>query len=298
MLTTAILPPALARIVAAAALVLAATSACAQDRVLLERHSALNTIIVGETDSGLRVLRFGHGGARQSVVKIGDPKYLDLPYARIAPVALAFVPDPQGILIVGLGGGTLPMFLRQHLPRTRIDAVELDPEVVAVAKSHFGFREDESLHAHVGDGRRFIEQSKRQYDLIILDAFGVDATPYALVTREFLLAVRNVLSPRGVVMSNVWSRESNRLYESMIRTIVDVFGGATIIDVPGAGNRLVFGYLWSPRLSRDTLVDRAQSLGARLKLRNDLASAVRSGYRDAALDAIGGMILLDAFEPR
>ena len=63
MLTTAILPPALARIVAAAALVLAATSACAQERVLLERHSALNTIIVGETDSGLRVLRFEIGRA-------------------------------------------------------------------------------------------------------------------------------------------------------------------------------------------------------------------------------------------
>ena len=43
------------------------------------------------------------------------------------------------------------MFLRKHFPKTTIDVVDIDPDVVEVAKKFFGFREDERLHAHVAE---------------------------------------------------------------------------------------------------------------------------------------------------
>src|SRR3989304_2188687 len=88
----------------------------ASERVLYEKASAYSTIIVTEDEAGLRTLRFEKGGARQSVVKPGDPEYLALPYAPVMLAGLALSEDPRRILIVGLGGGTLPMLIRKPYP--------------------------------------------------------------------------------------------------------------------------------------------------------------------------------------
>ncbi len=123
------------------------SSASCQDRILHESKSAYNQVIVTEDSQGLRTLRFQEGGARQSVVKLDDPDHLELPYTRVMPVALAFVERPKRVLIVGLGGGTIPTFLRKHFPETEIDVVDIDPVVVEVAREYFGFREDPLLRA-------------------------------------------------------------------------------------------------------------------------------------------------------
>src|SRR5713226_1422899 len=97
-------------------LALAALSvlACAAETVIYEKPSHYNTIVVTEDSKGLRTLLFGRGGARQSVVKPGDPDHLKLSYARVAFVGLALCEEPRRILVVGLGGGTLPTFLRKY----------------------------------------------------------------------------------------------------------------------------------------------------------------------------------------
>ncbi|RKH05006.1 hypothetical protein D7V97_24665, partial [Corallococcus sp. CA053C] len=148
-------------------------------------------VLITEDDDGRRSLRFGEGGARQSVVWPGEPLRLELPYTRMAMVALAFMPRPENILAVGLGGGAIPMFLRAVLPDTHIDVVEVDAAVVEAAKQYCGFQEDALLRAHVADGRAFIEAQGPPYDVIILDAYGADHIPLHLATREFLGAARS-----------------------------------------------------------------------------------------------------------
>src|SRR3954462_5987035 len=103
------------------------------ERVLVARHSGFQEILLTEDAFGLRSLRFGEGEGRQSVVKVGDPRHLEMPYARILPASLAFVPNPARMLMLGLGGGTLPLFFHSHFPELSIDVVELDPAVVEVA---------------------------------------------------------------------------------------------------------------------------------------------------------------------
>ncbi len=56
-------------------------AARAQDQVIYQGTSAFNTIVVTQDGFGFRTLRFREGGSRQSVVKIGDPDHLALPYA-------------------------------------------------------------------------------------------------------------------------------------------------------------------------------------------------------------------------
>ncbi|CAI7818670.1 unnamed protein product [Closterium sp. NIES-54] len=54
--------------------------------------------------------------------------------------------------VIGLGGGALPMFLRQHFPFTSITVAELDDVMGQVASDHFGFTQDAVLRLHIGDG--------------------------------------------------------------------------------------------------------------------------------------------------
>ena len=63
--------------------------ASAQDKVLYQKESPYNTIVVTEDGQGLRTSLFERGGVRQSVVKVGDPDHVELPYARAMPVGLA-----------------------------------------------------------------------------------------------------------------------------------------------------------------------------------------------------------------
>ena len=114
-------------------LAVAAMAAAQAPGVLYEKQSQYNTILVTEDAPGLRTLLFEKHGARQSVVKLGDPDHLELPYTRVMAVGLAVVQQPQRVLIVGLGGGTIPTFLRKHYAQTAIDVVDIDPEVAEVA---------------------------------------------------------------------------------------------------------------------------------------------------------------------
>ena len=65
--------------------------AAAEPKVLFEKQSPYNTVVVTEDEQGLRTLMFERGGARQSVVKPGDPDHIELAYARVMPVGLALV---------------------------------------------------------------------------------------------------------------------------------------------------------------------------------------------------------------
>lgn len=280
----------------AALLALTALSlvSCAAQTVLYENRGAEGTVIVTQDANGLRTLLFEHGGARQSVVKPGDPDHLELPYAKAALVGLALNDRRERMLIVGLGGGTLPMFLRRHYPGAQIDVVDISPQVLDVARRYFGFREDERLQAHVADGRKFVENARPgAYDIIFLDAFGADSVPAHLTTREFLLAVRRALDPQGVVVGNIWGRGSNVLYDAMVRTYQEVFDELYILSVREAANHILLALPRRQPLSQAELAERARRISSARKFRFDLGDIVHAGFLHARERDPASRVLLD-----
>jgi spermidine synthase len=255
---------------------------CTAQTVIYEKASSYNTIIVTEDHKGLRTLLFERGGGRQSVVKPGDPDHLELPYARVALAGLALCEEPRRILVVGLGGGSLPMFLRKHYPAAAIDVAEIDPDVVDVAKRFFGFVEDERMRAHVGDGRQFIENARQaDYDIIFLDAFGARDVPKHLTTREFLQITRRALKPNGVVVANVWRPASNPLYDSMTRTYQDAFDELFILDVPGDVNNIFLALPRGGSLAQGEVALLARKISTVKGFRFDLGERVEYGFLHA-----------------
>lgn len=244
---------------------------------LFSAQSDFNRVLVQEED-GRRELLFEPSLAIQSSIRVGQPLDLRLAYTRAAMVALAAHPAPKRVLIVGLGGGAMPMFLRAVDPALAIDVVEIDPLVVRLAREFMGFVEDRRLQVHVGCGRRFIEESTQRYDIVFLDAYGPSDIPVALTTVEFLRTVRARLQPNGIVAGNVWSPTFNELYEAMHQSYREAFGPhLCVLDAEGSGNRIFLArqdaspFDWSP------IVRRAHALTRDKRLPFDLAELARPG---------------------
>ncbi|KAK9519242.1 hypothetical protein VZT92_021983 [Zoarces viviparus] len=125
---------------------------------------------------------------------------------------------PVSVLLVGLGGGGLPQFLRDFVPDVTVEVVELDPVVMQVAKEWFGFRPDERLTVTLGDGLERIcaleKEGGRLFDVIMFDVDNKDSTlgmscpPAAFVEPLILQKVCRLLTPRGVFILNLVCRDS------------------------------------------------------------------------------------------
>lgn len=265
----------------------------AADVTLFEKEGPFGWVIVTESN-GLRTLQFERGGARQTVVKVGDPAHLELPYAPVALTGLSVCEFPRRVLIVGLGGGTLPMFIRQYFPEAIIDGVDINPDVVDVARRFLGFREDSRMRGIVADGRKFIEETREPYDIIFLDAFGADSVPPPLSTVEFLRAVRTALKPTGVAVGNIWSREYNRLYDPMVRTYQEAFDDLYLLEVRGVGNRILLALPRKENFTRASLSSRAGALSKAKGFRFDLAPLVQSGFKHLVERDASNRVLTDA----
>lgn len=197
-------------------------------KLLHSERSLYREVLVYETGNVrcmcfTRMCRVG----RQSCMDMKRPGHIVMNYPQMMLGALYVGPAPQSVLIIGLGGGTIPKALRRLLPQTRIDVVEIDPAVTRVARRYFGFSAEESggkVRVIEADGRVYVKRAIREqqrYDLIMLDAFDHEYIPEHLLTQEFLREVQSLLNPGGVLAANTFS--SSRLYDHESVTYASVF---------------------------------------------------------------------------
>lgn len=187
-----------------------------------------------------RCMIFGRRNSRQTCIDLQRPGVLIQPYSHAMLAGLLVTPKPRRALVIGLGGGVIPMALRQLDPAMQIDAVELDPAVISVAQRHFGYRQDASSKAHADDGRMFVRRqlrAGRRYDMVLVDAYDENYIPEHLLTREFLLQLRELLDPGGVVVANTFADRPLQRFEDA--TYQSVFGATWSLYSSSRGNRII-----------------------------------------------------------
>ncbi len=122
------------------------------------------------------------------------------PYVAVMDLAKSFFEKPGKMLLVGLGGGSVVKnFAREGW---EVDAVEIDPVVIATAHQHFGLDSSEGNIFQM-DGRQYLMTHERAYDIVALDAFGSSAIPFHLVTAETFALIASRLTREGVLAINV-----------------------------------------------------------------------------------------------
>lgn len=211
-------------------------------REIHRERSLYRNIIVTE-DSTRRCLRFTitrRTGQNQSCRFLENPQELVFPYAKMTLSSLLVQDNPQRILIIGLGGGTLPEVYHSLFPEAEIIISEIDEAVLSVAEDFFDFEQTDQIKVDIGDGRVYVKRAALRnevFDLVIIDAFNGEYIPEHLMTEEFLEEVKQLLPESGMLVANTFS--TSRLYDAESQTYHNVFGEIINLRMANTGNRII-----------------------------------------------------------
>lgn len=175
----------------------------------------------------------------QSRMRLDDPLALDLDYTRTMMGFLLFVPNPQRIGMIGLGGGSLAKFCHHHLPAAHIEVVEINPHVIALRDEFCVPPDDERLSIRQGDGARYVRQADLALDVLLIDGFEPSGLPEALGSQRFDDDCLDALRPGGVLVMNLHLGDPR--YDILIDRLRRSFGDALFtVDDSDRSNSIVF----------------------------------------------------------
>lgn len=191
-------------------------------------------------------------------MRISRPWDLELAYTRAMMAYLLFHDSPDSVLMIGLGGGSLAKFIRKFRPQTHVTAVEIDERIIATARAHFALPpDDDSLQVIHGDGAAYVSRHPASADVILLDGFDHGNQVEALATEAFYAACRRALRPGGVLVVNLWGRDTQ--FSDYFARLLRAFDGEIgWLSVMGKTNVVIFAF--TEPGARDTLATRAPQL--------------------------------------
>src|SRR5262249_8942867 len=227
----------------------------------------------------------------ESIVNLKDADDLPVLYTRNMTIGAIYPEDVKSALMLGLGGGSISTYLGRHMPALPIDTVEIDPKVIAAAKTYFGIRETDKVKYLEGDGRVFLNRNRKTYDLILVDAFHGGYVPFHLLTKEFYTLLRQRLTPTGAAVFNV--HDGTKLYASTVLTLASVFPGVHLYP-SGEGETIAVATA-SPAPSDDVLARRAAALQEQYRFRFPLPELLAK--RTDQKPTQKGELITDDFAP-
>ena len=215
---------------------------------------------------GVRMLHIG-GDAIQSAMRLSAPDALELEYTRAMMAFLLFCPAPEHVLMVGLGAGSIPRFMRVRMPDARITVVEINPGVATAARRYFGLPpEDDHLRIVVGDGAQYVPRHPASANVLLLDGFDDGSHARELCTQDFYAAAREALREGGVLSANFMADDPKR--DTWCRRIEKNFDGRVLqLSAEDDVNVIVLAFRGGPaRIAWDELKTRARALKRRYGL--------------------------------
>ena len=257
------------------------------EKLIYEKKNQYHHIMIYE-NGPIRTLRLGDGpeAGKQSRIDKRDLDIHLLEYTRLVFAGLLVNPEPERVLIIGIGGGIIPRTLGRHFPNCKIDVVDIDQDVVEAAERYFFFRPEGNTRVYISDGRLFVVQQiednpEKMYDMVILDAYNMDSIPLHMITLEFLRQVKAVLDPKGVVVANILSYTS--FFHSELKTYRKVFNNCYVFMGRHAKNAIfVAPGSEAPDLDSESMYKDAELLQQRRRFSFSMKTIVkqfRPGYR-------------------
>jgi spermidine synthase len=225
----------------------------------------------------------------ESRISLEDADTIPAIYLRRMTTVLAYPPRADSILMIGLGGGVLTGYVGRFMPQAQIESVEIDPVVIDTAKAYFGLKETDRTRIIESDGRVFLNRSRKQYDLALIDAYIGGFVPFHLMTKEFYTLLKRHLAQGGAAVFNV--HEINRLFPVAVRTLQTVFA---TVDIYRSGLGEVAVVATDAPRSPEALARRAKELQDQYAFRYPLPDLLT--HREA-MDPGAGEVLTDDFAP-
>ena len=115
---------------------------------------------------------------------------------------------PKHVLIIGGGDGGSSEEALKHPSVERVTMVEIDEDVIRVAKEHFhavhrGAFDNPRLRVLIDDGMKFVRETQEKFDLIALDLNDPMGPAEALYSVPFFQQCRHALAPGGSLVLHI-----------------------------------------------------------------------------------------------
>jgi spermidine synthase len=201
--------------------------------------------------------------ATQSAMLLADPNALIAQYMRKMMAFLLFNPHPEHIVMIGLGGGSLPKFCYRHLPRSRITVVEISDDVIALREEFCVPQDDERFRVIHDDGARYIERLDERMDVLLIDAFDADGIALSLTKSDFYSCAARQLTENGVLVMNFWG-PCERYIDNLAQVRTAFGDSLLLVPVSGDANVLLFAFKQTPP---QAITDELEAVAQRLQMR-------------------------------
>jgi len=196
--------------------------------MLVPRTKFGPALIFDSEDAGgapIRLLNVGN--TFQSVSYVDEAIQDELPciYHRSFADVMARAGRVRDVLVVGGGGFSYPRYLVAHDDDVRVDAVEIDPAVIKIAREHFFLDRAEAgaagrLNVVCGDGWTHLREHHGEYDVVVNDAFSGSRPLGPLSTEEGARVVHENLRDGGLYLANLRCPLEGRRSRALDATLV------------------------------------------------------------------------------
>jgi hypothetical protein len=186
-----------------------------------------------------------------SYVDLADPSHLEFDYMRWMRIVLRAA-AARRILHVGGGACALARALAAEDPSGRQEVCEVDADVLAVAREHFGLRRTPGLRVRHAEGRAFIaRQPDAGWDAVAIDAFVAATVPRHLITLEAAMDLARVTP---LTLINVLDNRAARELHTVAAGLAGAYPHVWALGAR-AGNTIVVGS--APLLDLDRIAAHA-----------------------------------------
>lgn len=186
-------------------------------------------------DGVLRTLSFRPGNEQSACLK-ANPPLLMFEYTQMMMLALLFR-QPQSVLCLGLGAGSLITTLHAHCPEMTFTAVELRQAVIDVAHTYFYLPRSERIRLYCQDAATFVATDPANYDVIFSDIYTAGGVAPVQLKQKFLRRTAARLSPEGLLVINCWHKHLRDL--QLIRILQGLFSEIQLCPT-GDGSWVIF----------------------------------------------------------
>lgn len=143
----------------------------------------------------------------------------------------------ENVLILGFGTGSVASIIGTYNKNCIIDGVEIDRKVIELGEKYFYTDLFKNLTIYCSAADRFLEGCHKVYDLIIIDVYLDMIVPEEIEKEQFLVRVKNILRPGGMLVFNkaIYSKKIRDEIGPLKVLYEKIFGNLQVITVMSTG---------------------------------------------------------------
>lgn len=208
---------------------------------------------------GVRYLHLGSPWV-QGAMRIDEPNHLELQYVQQMMMWQLFMDQPEHIMQLGLGAGSLSKFCYQHYPEAKITAVELNHDVIRAARLLFELPSDDARLPVVNNcAFEHIKQcAAGSVDVLQVDLYGATADNPALESLDFYQECARVLSDEGMLTVNILGNEL--VHARNLHHLQQSFAAVAWLPESHDGNIVAIAFKNPPSVDFEDLYTKATQL--------------------------------------